>query len=702
LGKLQKICGSSICLEKGASYGMKAKKLSSLFLAAVGFFVFASRAAALDFFLRPQGSFLIAMDPGNTGEMGGKRYAYGYGGGLGAEIDFASVWSNPLGLSYSAGLEAGILSTQTLIDSASSPLFYGGGLTLALGWFPFSRLFTRLEGGIGIYESYFFVPKAQTNNGDSSNNPSVPWTNRNYLLHAGGELGFRINPMFTVAANLGWRQFQWAPEKGGALEASSNSGLYAGLTLHMVLETGVKTDSGGAAASLVQDEAVYSVFAALYQNNPVGMLTIRNHENAEIRDVRVSFRAGKYTTSEFDCGAVSLIAKGRSAVVPLYADFSPEILRFSDKGRVLGEVVIRYRFLGQERQALQPLSVAIHNQNAVPSGDSQAFAAFISPTSPEVLEYTKYVTGLARAKRKLGLNQKMEFGVWLFEALRESVLVNEEEKPADTAAELQESALQEAALQKSAQFPAQTLSFGSGSSQDAALLYAALLEAAGIRAALVTLQNGDMLAAYDLGLDKNSPSAAALFNGTDRLLLLEDGIWMPVAMCKLNEGFSAARDEAANRLARLAANGESAEVVIVEDAWANYPPAFFPALGITVAQPEQAALQAAADSSLRDYLRTDLAPKLPVLQNQLRANASAAQYNQLGILQMRSGNIQAAKTAFEQAAGMGHTGAMTNRGNLALSENDNAVAERWFKQALAKEPQNRVALRGLEIVDSRR
>jgi hypothetical protein len=56
----------------------------------------------------------------------------------------------------------------------------------------------------------------------------------------------------------------------------------------------------------------------------MGTLTIRNNENAEIRDVRVSFRVAGYTASEFPCGNLPLIAKGRSAELPLYADFSPE------------------------------------------------------------------------------------------------------------------------------------------------------------------------------------------------------------------------------------------------------------------------------------------------------------------------------------------------------------------------------------------
>ncbi|MDR0400454.1 MAG: tetratricopeptide repeat protein, partial [Treponema sp.] len=75
---------------------------------------------------------------------------------------------------------------------------------------------------------------------------------------------------------------------------------------------------------------------------------------------------------------------------------------------------------------------------------------------------------------------------------------------------------------------------------------------------------------------------------------------------------------------------------------------------------------------------------------------TAALYNRLGILLVRSGQTGEAKAAYERAAGMGLVPAMTNRGNLALIEKDYASAERWFKEALARDPGNQTALRGME------
>jgi Flp pilus assembly protein TadD len=76
-------------------------------------------------------------------------------------------------------------------------------------------------------------------------------------------------------------------------------------------------------------------------------------------------------------------------------------------------------------------------------------------------------------------------------------------------------------------------------------------------------------------------------------------------------------------------------------------------------------------------------------------------YNRLGILLVRSGQTVDAKAAYERAAGMGSVPAMTNRGTLALIEKDYATAERWFAQALDREPENEAALRGIEKIEGR-
>jgi hypothetical protein len=642
-----------------------------------GLFIISFSLPALDFSLRPKGFVFIPAGPGNEAADGNERFDIGGGGELGFEIDLSSLWPNPSdkflpGLGYTVGIEGGLISNSYKSPAEGNAQIYSFGGVLGLYYFPLSRLFTRLDGGIGVYQGIIEKGKGK---------PGFRW-------RAGGEAGFRFTPMFTLAANGGWGQYQ-SGTGGGAF----NSGLYAGLTLRIVFETGGGSNAEGAGAVFTQDDGVYPAFLSLYQKNPVGTITIRNNENAEIRDVRVSFRAGDYTASEFPCGTLPLIAKGRSAELPLFADFSPEALRFTDTGRILGEVVIRYRFLGKEKQSVQTVAVRVFNRNIFPSVDTMGLAAFVSPTSPEILEYTKHITGLARSARRTGLNLNMRFAVWLFEGLRAAGIKLVSPSGEDAPSTVSPFSFVEV------QFPAETLGFRTGSRTDIGLLFAAALEAAGIPAALIPLEE-DFIIAYDLGIKQ--AAAGLLFNGLDRMLVLDGQVWMPLSMNALSGGFMAAWDGGMAALDEWFAQGAEVDFIMLERAWGIYPPAPLPAQGNTAVRAGGGDLAGLTDRVIEQYITREIQPQLQSVQRQIAADPSAALYNRLGILLTHSGRTREAGPAYERAAGMGLVSAMTNRGNLALIEKDYVTAERWFTQALAKEPENQAALRGLERIGEQR
>jgi tetratricopeptide (TPR) repeat protein len=622
------------------------------------FTIAVSSSFSLDFSLQPKGFVFIPLGAEST-----SRYTTGGGGNLGLDIDFASLWPNALGIGYTAGIEGGLMMAPVAGGAADTLSFYSFGGGLGLYYFPLSRLFTRLDGGLGVFAS---------SNG-AGRSPAAFW------WRMGGEAGFRFTPTFTLAADFGYKQYTGNSGVGG---------VYAGLTLRITFET--TTSDNGVDLAVLQETPVFPLYLSLYQENPAATLRLRNLESAEIRNVRLSFRAGDYTSSEFNCGTVPLIAKGRTAELPLYADFGTALLNLTENGRILGEVVIRYSMLGKEKILVRSAAVDVYNRNVFPAGDWAGLAAFVSPAAPEVLEFSKYVTGLARTKRRTALNSNLQFAAWLFEGLRAaSIRVTGD------------SSLTEI------QYPFQTMAYRNGTVKDVGLLDAGSLEAVGIRASIVPL-DGEFITAFSLGI--NEAAAAGLFNGLDNLLMVNDEVWLPLSMTKFNEGFMESWKGAAERLTVAFSNNDGAsneavDFIILEDAWIVYPPAPLPAQGLRVNLPEQGAL--AADGALDAYIQQEIQPKITALQGQIRNTPTAtgqqtALYNQLANLLVRAGNMAEAKAAFERAAGMGSVAAMINRGNVALIEKDYAAAERWFTQALAAEPGNATAQRSLNQVQAER
>jgi hypothetical protein len=353
----------------------------------------------------------------------------------------------------------------------------------------------------------------------------------------------------------------------------------------------------------------------------------------------------------------------------------------------LGEVVIRYRFLGQEREATQTVIVASHNRNTITTGDTAALAAFISPTSPEVLDYAKYISGIARTNRRTGHNANFQYAIWLFEGLRASGIRLGETYSAEN----------------EAQFPAETLSIGTGSNRDLALLFATGLECVAIPAAFIKIQGtfgsaDDFIAAVSLNI--NQSAAETLFNGTDKILVIDDMVWLPLSMSAFNDGFTAAWAKGAAALNEAFKSGTTVDFVMVEEAWAVYPPAPLPELGGRIIRTNTEAATNAVNRAMQAYITQEINPLIQMVSGGQGNLNEAARQNRLGILLARAGRIVEAKAAYEHAAGLGLVPAMTNRGNLALIEKDFATAERWFRQALQREPQNTATLRGLEQVEA--
>ena len=94
---------------------------------------------------------------------------------------------------------------------------------------------------------------------------------------------------------------------------------------------------------------IYPLFQQVYRITPVTIAQITNGESAEMRNVTVSFRAGKYTSSALKSEVVPVIKRMKTFDIPLYVDFSSELLIFSENGMLSGEVVIEYELLGKKK-----------------------------------------------------------------------------------------------------------------------------------------------------------------------------------------------------------------------------------------------------------------------------------------------------------------------------------------------------------------
>jgi tetratricopeptide (TPR) repeat protein len=377
--------------------------------------------------------------------------------------------------------------------------------------------------------------------------------------------------------------------------------------------------------------------------------------------------------------------------LPLYADFSPAIYNFSENGRIPGQVIVEYELLGSGRTVSSTAVVEVYNRNSFRWNDPRSLAVFISPSAPEVLDYSKYIVGIARNHLRTGLNRNMQFAVFLYEGLRAGGMRDAPDVETPYAASHGD---REAV--DYLQFPFQTLAYRSGDVDELGLLYAASLEAAGISTALIPL-SGDFVVAFSLGMDKET--AGGFFDNTDNLLILDGEAWLPVGFSSFREGFVNGWYTAVNGInAAVAAEG-GVDVIMLKEAWRSYPPA---ALSVEEARfdkpPEDNVVRLVETGMLR-YIAAEFGPKIRRAQEAVAAGQGTPNlYNQLGLLYVRSGLYEEAKAEYRRSAAMGSAVAMVNLGNLAYMEKDMEAASRWYGQALTVDPANRAAANGLNQI----
>lgn len=545
--------------------------------------------------------------------------------------------------------------------------FIAAGLAGSLFFYPFSIISIEAGGSGGVY--------SLTYNEESISNL---W----WKVH--GSLGIRISPTLSLSAYGGYINYLGNSQ-------TIYSGIFAGLSAVLSLDTEKSTRSID--LDLDQLTPVFPLFYSLYKNNSIGTLTIQNNETAEIRNLKVSFRAENYTGSDILCGDVRYIKKKGVIELPLYANFTDSIQNFTEDGKISGEVVFTYSILGTSRTVVKSIVIDVYNRNSFSWSDTASLVSFISPTSPEVLDYSKFAVGVARSNLKTGLNRNMQFAMYLFEGLRLGGISYSNDRGTPY-----KSYHNNPELIDYIQYPFQTLSYSLGDYDDIGLLLAASLESVGIKSAIISTKD-DFIVAYSLNITPEE--AENLFNGTENLLTINNEVWMPLTVSNIREGFINSWNTAMKNLNSAFNNNENVEFVIVQEAWKTYSPSGIKGRDVTFDKPLDSLIVRDVEKNLLRYISSEFTPKIALLKSQMNSEGNTSKLNnKLGQLYIRAGLYDLAKAEFYKAIDKGSFAALVNLGNIYMIEREFDRAKQWFQKALNIRPDNEVVLRAMNTVNA--
>ncbi|WP_407398604.1 tetratricopeptide repeat protein [Treponema sp.] len=556
-----------------------------------------------------------------------------------------------------AGVE-GLFSTVKPEGVSESLNIYGGGLGLGAYFYPLSRLYLGVGGSYGIYS---FSTKL---NGETKNASDMYY--RGY-----GEVGFRFNPTVTVNAVGGYNSFNIS-DNDPLLK-----GMFAGIGTKINFSTGKKS-SGGFSVSLEQTDAAFPIYMSAYRNFPIGTLTIRNTEGADVTDVHVSFRAGKYTASTYKSAVIPKLRKYKTVQVPLLADFSQEILRFTEDGKILGEVVIEYNFLGSKKESVHSVVLDVYNRNAFMWADPAAMASFISPDTPEIQEFAKYVAGFARNNFKTGINRNLVIAAHMSEAVRLSKISIEKDESSPYEEYHRQMTVD------SIKYPLQTMNMMGGDLDEIGILLASCLESVGVGTGYIPLDD-DMIVLVDMGIKPTG--AGNNFTDTSGLIIDSEKVYFGISVKSLPKGFTRARKDAFNTIKKILSDKEALlEFYDTHSLWEVYSPSVYTGSTGIFTRPSQSQIEKAAVASVDEYINTEIEG---VIVNARKSGDP----NKIGMALVRVGRYSEAKNEFAKSNSIQ---AMNNLANVYLLEKNYNAARAQFERVLAKDPENKTAKKGVE------
>jgi tetratricopeptide (TPR) repeat protein len=438
---------------------------------------------------------------------------------------------------------------------------------------------------------------------------------------------------------------------------------------------------------LIRDLSLQALFPTLrysYARRPIGRFQLENTGTGIVSNVTARFVIDELTSTR-TVELPSSLAAGQTAEGVLVAPPGDALDAYRQGGSAELVLSVSYQRGGTVHEQTYSRQVRILNRNAIQWDDDQKVAAFVSGSVPELVEIAARVTGSSNQQPTSVVTRELLTAMELFSAMQ-SYDITYVVDPNSSYAELSE----DSGAVDYVRFPLETLSDRAGDCDDLSVLYASLLESVGVSTAFITTP-GHIFVAFDSGVEPTD--AVAIFESTDRYIVHDERVWLPVETTALDDGFSRAWQLGAVQWQEARESG-SADLFTTRTAWSVYEP--------TPQQPQEistpaltmiASLTANELSRFRDLelepkiSRADPVPDDPALQN--RRGALLAAY----------GLFDDARRWFLQSINkVEYVPGLINLANLSALDGDSEGAQRYLERAELAEPENPRVLIGLALL----
>ncbi|MBF9016431.1 MULTISPECIES: lipopolysaccharide assembly protein LapB [unclassified Oceanispirochaeta] len=441
----------------------------------------------------------------------------------------------------------------------------------------------------------------------------------------------------------------------------------------------------------LRDMELITLFPVLYKyydDNPIGTVRVINFESKKAEDIIVQFYMERYMDNPMESIELFTLGPGEEKTIELYGLFTEDMMNITEGTKASARVSVSYTMADKEKSKNYNPVLELNNRNALTWDDDRKIASFITAKDPEILSFSKKVTNWMQEFENPSIDENLQKGMVLFEAVK-SYGVRYEVDPATPFAALSE----QTSTVDFIQFPRQTLGYTTGDCDDLTALYSSLLEAVGVETGIITIP-GHIYMAFSL---KASPDdVRSKYSRIDEFIFLEDKVWVPIEITMFQESFEGAWQNGAKEW-RENDSKSQAMFYPTHESWSYYQAVGFREEAVGgIEMPSRNDVTTEFVKTISRFVDQEIYPQEAKIRERMASSNKKYIYqNKMAVLYARYGLYDKALSTFAEInESRNYIPSLLNTGNIYFVQNDYMSALKWYDQVLARDSQNKKALLG--------